>query len=157
MHCPQCSAPINDSQAAFCAKCGTHLPVPIPVSRPISSEATMLTSHGAPPTPRAGVRARDVPVSQRRRLLKIILSAVTGAVLLAWVMGVTLYLAALPSVVMFAVDNEIAVKVQGHTGSYSDILNQTLNQIFVATWVWAFIGLAIGAGARWFLTRHQEA
>ncbi len=162
MNCPQCLSPLNDTQAAFCAKCGSRLP--LPVARPVIPVAAQMPSPGAgrlPPPAAASNRlvAGDdgwsVVEAPRRRSLKIVAAALVGAVVLAWVMGVTLYLGALPGEINFYVDHEIATQVRGQSGGYADILNQTLNQIFIATWGWAFFGLVLGAGAGWYLTRPK--
>ncbi len=163
MHCPHCSITITDTQADFCSRCGTRLPARmaqpnIPLApRPNPTPNTVLLSPsavvGRPSV--AQSYGREIVESPRRRLVRIIVAALVGAAALGWVMGVTLYLAALPAVVLQAVDNEIATKVQGRTGTYSDILNQTLNQMFAATWGWAFVGLLIGAGVGWYRTRQK--
>ena len=155
MHCPQCSTQINDPQADYCPRCGIRLSravvqPAIPIVEP-TSRAVWL-----PPPPAIGTR--PIPgssVPDRSRPVKILAAALLGAMILAWVMGVTLHLAALPEVTMHAVDNEVATKVKGQTGTYTDILNQTLNQIFAATWGWAFVGLVLGAGVGWYLTRPK--
>lgn len=163
MHCSQCSVTITDTEAVFCHRCGTRLParmaqpsIPLaPRPDPIP-DTVLLPSYDVVGRPSAAQSyGKETVESPRRRLVRIIIAALVGAAALGWVMGVTLFLNDLGNVVMEAVDNEIATKVQGRTGTYSDILNQTLNQIFVATWGWAFVGLLIGAGVGWHLTRQK--
>ncbi len=153
MNCSQCSATINDPQAVFCLRCGSRLPPAVPVARlaPVGQMPPRTLS----PAPRPVLAARPMSDTSRRNIVKIIVAALVGAVILGWVMGVSLYLAVVPREIMFSVDNEIAVKAQGQTGMYADILNQTLNDIFVPTWCWAFVGLVLGAGVGWWLTRPK--
>ena len=90
MYCPQCSAPINDAYAVFCAKCGTRLLVPV------SQIAAPKTGWEAVPTKQ--VTAPDQPIASpikkftRAFVLKVALCAFICAALLGWATYVTMML-----------------------------------------------------------------
>ena len=88
-----------------------------------------------PPPPARGrwpISAASSPsaINKLRRPAKSVTAALSSIVVLALIVGMTLYLAAPPKVTMHAVVNEVATKLYGQTGTYFDSPNQPLNQIF---------------------------
>lgn len=138
MHCPQCSAPVTDSQAIFCPRCGTRLSKPVsqPVAAPTTGwEAVPPRSHIDPsqPSPQ-GARRID-----RSFFVKVAVCALIGAIMLGWATYVTAILDRIPDMMRVSFEH-YQYDPTGPPTDFQWVLHHDPGD----AWVGALFGLLIG-------------
>ena len=137
MNCPQCSAPINDPYAVFCAKCGTRLLVPV------SQVAAPKAGWEAVPTKQ--VTAPDQPIASpikkftRAFVLKVALCAFICAALLGWATYVTMMLDRIPSILYSSF-----LEYRDNQSGFAYNFEQEIHMDDERAWIGACFGLVIG-------------
>lgn len=151
MQCPQCSAPVNDSQAVFCPRCGSRLPMSVvPTTAPLALAGPQVMPRTPPSIARSVEQA--APMNQQHRLLKIAAAAVIGLLLTTWVLWVTFNINLMPG------DGQTVFEAATRTGNPYPIGTLNIEQAGTAREAWVMgtlLGLALGASIGWVLTRRK--